>query len=293
MKRYFAVFILSLGLIVLVSCRDENAPIAEVGDRIFSYRDIDFRLEEQKWENPGTELERPVVLQQLLRTALGAAILQKYGHPVTLEVLRNAHEAMKKRSLMPERLVQAEKLFESKEDFLRLYVLPAYVNNFLYYEFFLKRPEFHQEAFQELDRLRARKPVDLKKWAKESSLLRFSRARITPSEITLLEKSPKANAPSNVQIPSKIQQALDRPGAKTGEAKALQKVLAPLSPGQLTQVLEWPDHFSLIKIVEKKADAVTVEILSRPKANFETWFHKEASTLHWKCFKPELCQGTP
>src|SRR5206468_2170285 len=109
------------------------------------------RVEEQTAENPGTEITPVVATYQLMRAYLGAEILAKYDRPVTASVLESEAQRIEKTTLMPEKLKELRGLFDSREDWLRLYVLPVYVNRVIYFDFFMHHPAFHFEPRNKLE----------------------------------------------------------------------------------------------------------------------------------------------
>lgn len=292
---------------VAVGCtNDPGDRFAEVGSQQLSISDVDLRVKEQRLENSGSGVSRELAARQLLSAMLGAEVLAKHAGPhatrITSEVLESEAARIDQATLMPDKLREIKALFPTRSSFLNLYVLPVYVNRELYYGLFLRNREFHREAIGRLEAFSAKyerrtagnKGLTFGAIASASGLT-FSQAKVTAGGFIPLNGK-KETAPTvasyapGSDIPMNVQAAAFGRGSEDQDAKRLiDEVLSTLPDGQLTPVLEWPSHFSVMRILKRQGGTYWVEIAAVEKTGFPEWFQKEARSIPVRCFEKKLC----
>ena len=98
--------------------------------------------------------------------------MKKYGHEVTDEVLKAEAKRIDENTKNL-KLLNAVKnvfaIFESQSAYLKIYVLPVYVERVLYFDFFLKSAEIHERptfAAKEFLKSALKTPHEFEKFAK-------------------------------------------------------------------------------------------------------------------------------
>ncbi|MBI2058447.1 MAG: hypothetical protein HYT87_01615 [Nitrospirae bacterium] len=166
-----------LAFLVLIltstTCNRKKIPllVAEAGDCKITEQDLTYRQAVLKITEEGRIVEPGIVLSHLLKPCVGAAIMKKYGQPVTQEVLEGEAKRIDESTFMPDVLARIKQVFgENREAYLKDYILPVYVNRVLPYDIVRQNREIQAYARSEaqgwLDRVKAN-PGKFNEWAKE------------------------------------------------------------------------------------------------------------------------------
>jgi hypothetical protein len=263
---------MAFGLAFSSGCNRAASGLIRVDGVTFSRGDVELRAREQALENNAI-VDGSVALKQLIRAQAGAAILKKYGREVTAKTLEDEATRIDRTTLIPARLQQTKALFPDHPTYIRLYVLPVFVNRVLYYDFFANERSFHQKAYdqlaafaQDFQAARKKKEVPLFSFATERGL------RVLP-----LKVDPKTGiAPSKGHA---LHNEGPNPSASQAEAKRLiAETLSKTKLGELTPIIE-----------RHKGTTYEIEAISVPKAAFEEWLSGEMRKLSIECLDNGAC----
>jgi hypothetical protein len=289
-----------------LACIKASPVVARVGDWQITKKDVELRVLEQRFENQTAKIEGKTGLSQLLRDYATAEILKKYGRPVTNDILEQEAKRIDTQTLMPMKLKQIKDIFPAHSQYLNLYVLPVYVNRIVYYDFFLNTRQFHQAQFDKLQQFKEdmiqeskknpklKKSFSLKEYAKKNDLT-FGESVVASDGIFPLNMPRRSRSEllnsSQDNVPERVKKAAFKAPEKTESQRLIDEVLSHLKPGDITQVLEWQNHYSvmLIKKIDSKSGEYTVETASAMKSDYTPWFNKEIQTVPMSCTERSVC----
>ncbi len=110
-----------------------------------SVSDIELRDKVQRIYSP--EDTRSFGELQLTKAFTYAAILKRWGQPISAADLETEASRIEQATLMPEKLREIKAIFSNdRHSYLRLYVLPVLVERRIYYDFFLRDPSIQQAS---------------------------------------------------------------------------------------------------------------------------------------------------
>lgn len=141
-----------IGILFAMSCLpltaqstcSEAKPAARVGRFEITKKDVTYRNAITKIYHPREELDRG--RDFLIQAFVYAQILENNGYRIDEEVLRKEARRME-RSMTPEMVQKIHSIFDSdQESYLKVFVLPTYVERALYYEYFLRDPRVQESS---------------------------------------------------------------------------------------------------------------------------------------------------
>ncbi len=285
-----------IGFVFLVSCdTQKKSPILWIGKRTLSEREIEYRINQQRFEHGQPNLSPETVVTQLVKAYLGAEILEKYNRTVTQEILDNEANRIDKTTLMPHRLKQMKEFFPKHTDYINLFVLPVYVNQVLYFDFFANHRPFHEEPFQKISTFREQiikiKNRRLLKQKAQNEGYIWNQTKITPMGTFPVDEKMAPTSSSSV-VPNRVEKAaFKNQNPQNDSQKLIKEVLEKLKIGETTPVLEFQSHFSFMQLYEKKSQEYKLDVISIDKNNYDRWFLKEAKTIVLNCSKLEFCKN--
>jgi len=226
---------------------------------------------------------------QLTKYFKMAAIMKKYGQPVTHEILEKEAERIEENTQRPEWLKKIKDMFQGDHNaYLRVFVLPVYVERSLYYDLFVKSKIIQKEPFERVQSFHQQVLSDGTSFVESA---KKTEAKIIPLKVSYEDGvqwgDPKEKEPTqNVVDQTKAEQkkwmdkmARSRPSETAEVDRWVKDILTPLKPGMVSaRLIDNETSWSVIKLVKKSGQKNTVYQLEAavfPKLDWGAWIASE------------------
>lgn len=263
--------------------------VARVGSYAITKRDVEYRNKVIALDTP--EIKGDYGLKQLIKHFTYAQVLADQGWKVTDEILQKESDRIDAHTLLPEKLAELKGIFGfDKESYLRLFVLPTYVERVIFYEFFAMNPGVHstsKRAPRELLNDVLRRPADFEALAKrmghEVGHFTVSEKDGIKTEMQevpdLLAKRALAAGPSTT-VPTDITEHLKKgtnDDAAGENSRWVKEVAGTLKPGEVfPKIMEFQERWLIVRYLgPARPEVYRFEGVTFPKANFDEWFERQ------------------
>jgi hypothetical protein len=266
-------------LLMTAACTPK--PVARVGHYTITQKDIDYRdqvvhlMYPQEKSKPGKK--------QLIDAFTAAMILEKYGKPITPEIIKADADRIDRSTRAPELLVKYKAIFGSdQEGYLKNYVLPSYADRTLYYDLFLNDPRIQKDSYESahrhLEELKAGKGP-----FKPKTVFRISEARGLRMELIndprAQKSAPQITDLSAPHLPWKKQWEKELSENQKLEAKKwLEEIAMPLKKGEyFSKVIDRGENWCIVRSlgVSAKGREYVLEAEFSPKLDYSEWLAGE------------------
>ena len=266
------LFILCFSLLLFSGC---TKPACTVGTIRITDKAIQQRSQVSEIYYPGSG--KPYVgLSQLIKAALAEELLSKLNRPIDAAAVEAEAQRIDTNTKDPGTLARIKDVFgKDRKAYLDVFVRPTYVERVLYAEVFLKPSDIHiQQKFaaQELFQQAEKDPASFSTMAALRGLV-MQQMRVTSRGI----------------VPSEKKNGVHEERLDPEAAQRILKAIASARTGSMvSNILEWPESFQVMRLVQKKGDGAVVESVSIPKQSFDIWFWSLASRVPVIIFDSDL-----
>lgn len=291
--------VLSSGYFLYQTLAARDPVVATVGDASISRSDVERRDAVIKVYAP--EQKESVGLLQLKKAHLYRSILSRHGQAVTDDILRAEAKRIESSTLFPEKLAAIKNVFAGDElQYLRVYVMPVYVERVIYYDFFLKNESVQAEARKPVEEFLAatsKDPTNFEVLArgKELRVRNFKVSlnggleweALTPSADPVGESS-KRNHPqgSGAVIPKAVQDKLAGSVPSEEGKRWIEELLRPLVPGAIIpKVIDMGESWLVVKYLGKdpsQKNTYLCQAVGFRKRDFSQWVEDEKKSISVK-----------
>ncbi len=279
-------------LLIVVGCtkscgRSEGELAAVVGDYKISVQDAALRDKVIQIYYP--QQAEKYGLKQLVASYTYAQILKNYGKEITEDVVAGEAERIEKNTRAPEVLARIKAVFKDDEAaYRRVFILPTFADRVIYFDFFLKTPEFHAESKAKAASFARVAAAAPEKFASEAGKLGLSPAKLLVSLAHGLEwdydktrsAPPTSDAPAEVQ--KRLQEQSDTGVSQEGQTW-MNDVIKPLKKGEVSLApVERQEHWLVVRYLgpsKTMPGAQELESVSFPKADYEAWLNGERDKI--------------
>lgn len=279
---------LAVLLIALAACSrscQKGDVVAEVGDYQLSKKDVELRDKMIAVYYP--ENKASYGLTQLVSSYTYAQILKNHGREITPDVLKAEEERINTSTRAPEVLERIKSIFKDDHDsYLKIFILPTFADRVIYFDFFLKTPEFHlasKTKAEEFLKMIRSKPEKLREEAEKLGLV-VSKFKVSLSG-GLEWESPDKQKKQGPDLPPAVQERMKEQETTqiSQEGQIWMKELESLKKGEVgPNLMERQDVWAVVRYLgpnPKQSSARDMEIVAFPKADYDAWLKAETEKV--------------
>ena len=224
---------------------------------------------------------RNLGLSQLIKAYTYAQILKNHGQEVTEKTLQTEAERIDLHTKAPEALGRIKAIFgRDYHSYLRVFVLPNYVQHALYYDFFLKDGEIQNSTKDTAQRLLelSLKSADKFENLARTNGLNVGHFSISPQSEMKWHFDNGVLGPSSPGGEPREPEAADT--ASNGKTDPVLTKLRGLEAGQIySHLIERPENWMIVKKTGERRGQAEYSSISVPKADFDTWLSSETKKV--------------
>jgi hypothetical protein len=287
MRRFYILFLL---LPVLLSAREHDAVIAQVGQFTISRQDAAWRDDVHRLYFPRDE--RELGLEELVHAYTAAQILVNNGYPITPEVIEAEERRIQQTTLMPETLARIKSVFHGNQDgYRRVYVLPTLVERVIYYDFFLHNPRAQAKSLDKAQLLLVTARENSSNLMHLAAGCGYDYSTFTVALSSGIEwhdlvQAPKDEAASPLAgMPEKVMAAVKKNDKiQSQEAERwMKEIVVPRKDGELYgKAIDLGEEWLVVRLLgptPHNKDSYELEGVSIPKDPYEPWLESESKKV--------------